>query len=381
MKILHTSDWHLGKKLFRLDRTEEHKLFLKWLLDQLIIQQIDVLFIAGDIFDTPTPPHQAQEMLYDFLYEVSVKTKTTTFIIAGNHDSGHLLEAPAKILKNHRVKIWGKLSENPTDHWITFTHEKESINICGIPFFRSYELMPQGESDAIIALQKYLETPKSGKNFLLFHHLVGIFEAAGSEQAISLTGLESIPKDLLNKFDYVALGHIHKPQKVATNAYYSGSPIPLRFSETFAKNVVIIDVTDSNIEISHTSIPIFRQIIQLKVDESNWEEKVNGLIKETELTPVVEIQMKLKAPVVGLVDKIRNILDKKSMDLLLFEPLFQDENKPQKNEKLFELNTFELFKEFYKHKYPESEKMPPELEEDFKELVLRVSHETPQTET
>jgi exonuclease SbcD len=98
MRILHTSDWHLGKRLFKLDRTPEHEQFLNWLLGTLIEEKIDLLLIAGDIFDTPTPPHQSLEVFYNFLHRVSTETKTETMIIAGNHDSGLLLEAPAVTL-------------------------------------------------------------------------------------------------------------------------------------------------------------------------------------------------------------------------------------------------------------------------------------------
>src|SRR6476469_5212551 len=132
MRILHTSDWHLGKRLFKLDRSQEHEQFLNWLIGTLIEEKIDLLLIAGDIFDTPTPPHQSLEVFYNFLHRVSVETKTETMIIAGNHDSGLLLEAPSKLLSPHRVKVWGKLSEKPEDHWMTVGN----IELCAIPFFR-----------------------------------------------------------------------------------------------------------------------------------------------------------------------------------------------------------------------------------------------------
>src|SRR5690606_7974845 len=142
MRILHTSDWNLGKRLMKLDRSEEHRLFLNWLLSTLIEQKIDVLLLAGDIFDTPTPHHQSLEQFYDFLHRVSTETKTDTYIIAGNHDSGMLLEAPASLLRHHRVKVWGKLSPDPTQHQVRIEKNGELLDLCAIPFFRSYELLP-----------------------------------------------------------------------------------------------------------------------------------------------------------------------------------------------------------------------------------------------
>lgn len=374
MKILHTSDWHLGKRLFKLDRTPEHELFLNWLLDTLISEKVDLLLIAGDIFDTPMPPHQALEMFYNFLHRVSTETNTETMIIAGNHDSGILLEAPSKILAPHRVKVWGKLSPNPEDHWLRV----QNIELCAIPYFRSYELLPQGEGDAIEVLKKYLIRERTLPQVLMLHHLAGIFEASGSEQVISLSGVDSIPTEILNTFDYVALGHIHKPQKIAPNSYYSGSPIPLRFSETKSKSVVIIEEESGALLSRILPIPVFRNLMILKTSEASYLSDLEKLIKTTELTPMIEIQIELTSPKVGLIDEIKEKLLKKEMELLSFIPLYQGEDrKERKSEKIFQLSTMELFEEFYAAKYPQDPNIPDDLKDDFKSLLEKVKHASP----
>ena len=380
MRILHTSDWHLGKRLFKLDRSPEHDLFLNWLLSTLIEEKIDVLLIAGDIFDTPTPPHQALEVFYNFLHRVSTETKTDTYIIAGNHDSGLLLEAPSRLLSFHRVKVWGKLSNEPGDHWLTITKDKESLDLCALPFFRSYELLPQGEGDAMEVLKKYLTHKNVAPKLLMFHHLAGVFEAAGSEQVISLSGVDSIPTQELENFDYVALGHIHKPQKVGTKVYYSGSPIPMRFSETQRKSVVVIDVKEKVLSHEVRPIPVFRDLFIVKVDETNYLEKLKALTKTTDLTPMVEVQIHLSAPRVGLIDEIKDILHKKGMELLSFMPFYNaKEDAPKRHEKLFELSPLELFTEFYATKYPDSKELPEDLKSDFVELLDKVTHASRET--
>ncbi|MFP5385801.1 MAG: exonuclease SbcCD subunit D [Bacteriovoracia bacterium] len=369
MRILHTSDWHLGKRLFKLDRSEEHKLFLDWLIKTLVDQEIDLLLIAGDIFDTPTPPHQSLETFYHFLHRVSIGTKTQTFIIAGNHDSGLLLEAPAGILASHRVKVWGKLSPNPEEHWITI----KDIDLCAIPFFRSYELLPQGEGDAITALTKYLEKERIRPQILMLHHLAGMFEAAGSEQVISLSGVDSIPSDLLKSFDYVALGHIHKPQRIGNECYYSGSPIPLRFSETAKKSVVIVDVKEGKLTSVIHPIPQFRNFFIVKTNENDFRSDLSNLSASADLTPMVEVQIELTEPRSGLVDEIKSILTDKGMELLSFMPFYQTSEKAKrKNEKIYELSPLELFEEFYKAKYPESDGVPEDLRADFAGLLQKV---------
>lgn len=371
MKILHTSDWHLGKRLFKLDRSPEHELFLDWLLNTLVSEKIDLLLIAGDIFDTPMPPHQALEMFYNFLHRVSTETKTETMIIAGNHDSGILLEAPSKLLASHRVKVWGKLSPSPEDHWLQI----RNIELCAIPYFRSYELLPQGEGDAIEVLKKYLIRKKSLPQVLMLHHLAGVFEAAGSEQVISLSGVDSIPTEILNSFDYVALGHIHKPQKIGPTSYYSGSPIPLRFSETKAKSVVLIEENEGQLSSSILPVPVFRNLIIIKTDEANYLEDLEAINKTSDLTPMVEVQIELSSPKVGLIDEIKEKLSQKGMELLSFIPLYQGEDrKERKSEKIFQLSTMELFEEFYAAKYPQDPNIPEDLKDDFKNLLEKVKH-------
>lgn len=380
MQILHTSDWHLGKRLFKLDRAPEHQLFLDWIIQTLQEKQIDVLLIAGDIFDTPSPPHQSLETFYRFLHRVSQETTTDTYIIAGNHDSGVLLEAPAELLALHRVKVWGKLSPEVKDHWCEIKKGEARIQLCALPFFRSFELLPHGEGNIEEALKNYLTPPQEGMNFLMLHHLAGSFKAAGSEQVISLSGLESIPNELFSGFSYVALGHIHKPQKAGPNAWYSGSPLPMRFSEIHPKSVIMMEVNGAELTTTHLPIPVFRDLFVVKTQEKDWKEKIQNLTQTSDLTPMVEVQINLAAPRVGLIDEIKAKLDEKGMELLSFFPLYADSVKTDhKHEKIFEMTSEELFNEFYATKFPEAPEVPEELRRDFLGLLEKVKHAPSET--
>lgn len=379
MRILHTSDWHLGKRLFKLDRTEEHEAFLNWLVETITERKIDVLLIAGDIFDTPSPPHQSLELFYRFLHRLSKETLAQTFIIAGNHDSGVLLEAPALILKEHRVKIWGKLSQTPGEHWEVITCGQESIEICALPFFRSFELLPQGEGEIQEALSHYLEKESEFPKILMLHHLAGEFQSAGSEQVVSLSGLDSIPHALFEGFDYVALGHIHKPQKAGPRAYYSGSPIPMRFSETNSKFVMEIEVKEKKVtSIERLGIPVSRKLLSFKLEESNWKKKIEEGDFESPLRPMVDIEMHLDSPKIGLIDEIKSLLEKKGADLLSYRPEYGvTKTEDLRHERIFELSHLDLFKEFYAAKYPDAPELPEELKKDFSELLERVKNAAP----
>jgi exonuclease SbcD len=214
----------------------------------------------------------------------------------------------------------------------------------------------------------------------MLHHLAGIFEAAGSEQVITLSGVDSIPVELLEKFDYVALGHIHKPQKIAKNAYYSGSPIAMRFSETMAKSVLYLELAGQEFKITKIEIPLSRALHIVKADESNWREKISKLTEVTELTPMLEVQLTLVQPIMGLIDDIKETIAKKNMELLSYLPNYSGaEKKERRHDRLFELSPLEVFQEFYKFKYPDAPEVPSDLENDFKELIQKVTNASDQT--
>ena len=132
-KLIHTSDWHLGKKLFGKSRLPEQKQFLEWLIKTALEQEVHYFVIAGDIFDTPKPSDEALKLYFSFLNDCSLN-KIEVFIISGNHDSGHFLEAPKEFLNFQNIFVNGKLSNSPKDHYF----ERESFCLVNLPFFRPY---------------------------------------------------------------------------------------------------------------------------------------------------------------------------------------------------------------------------------------------------
>src|SRR5690606_1993001 len=264
--------------LFREERSEEHALFLTWLKELIIQEKIDLLLIAGDIFDVPNPPHQSLETFNYFLHELS-ELEVQVFIIGGNHDSAMLLEAALPFYQDKSITVDGKLKDDYTKHLHEYQIGTEKFVIQSLPYFRNFEIFEwikkyspaktdiEHRGEAIEAvLNQFFDLSQNYKmpRILASHHLFGHFMEAGSEQSLSLSGLDSIALKLLeNKFDYVALGHIHKPQILKKDnpiVYYSGSPIPMRFSEKEKKLVSIIDIIDGKLTHKTHEIPCFRKL-------------------------------------------------------------------------------------------------------------------------
>jgi exonuclease SbcD len=403
LKLLHTSDWHLGKRLHKLERLPEQLLFLDWLVETLKQQNIDHLLIAGDVFDVPQPPHKALRAFYDFLGRVTRETSATVWVVAGNHDAGNLLEAPEALWDRGRVRVWGGIRENPQDHWVQlpFPGQRHHLDLCVLPYFRHHELGPWREiyGGEVVAqdwpeqmVRAFLANPPKhpqavGKIFM-GHHLFGLFEAAGSEQALALSGLDSIPLDWLASFDYAALGHIHKPQTLRAakpQVWYCGSPIAMRFSETAPKRVNLLTwESDSTFQCQALAVPVWRELVSLVATGEDWQEQLRSVARTSEgqLAPAIEIELHLPAPVPGLLEQIRAEAQALGVEDLTLLPTFApaaEEDRGQDWTTLLRLGPLELFESFYRAKYPEEPAVPADLLADLKALMEEARRAPPST--
>ena len=226
MKILHTADWHLGQTFFENDRHAEHIQFLAWLKEQTIVQNVDLLLVAGDIFDSPNPSALSQRLYYSFLRDItSENPELQIIIIAGNHDSAARLEAPNPLLEGLNVTVRGAVKRDANGE-IDYNHLIVPLIKGGyclaVPYLR------QGDypvSDTYAAgVQKMYETltaqlPNDGLPVIAMGHL----QATGSEisdddraERTTIGGLETIsPIAFANRIVYTALGHLHRAQRVS----------------------------------------------------------------------------------------------------------------------------------------------------------------------
>jgi len=296
LKILHTSDWHLGQSFMGKSREEEHQAFLTWLLELIEKEEIGVLIVAGDIFDTGTPPNYALELYYNFLTKLSHSSCDNIIITAGNHDSIATLKAPKQLLKALNIHLITSGDEDEEEIVPIYEQDKLVGIVCAVPFLRDYvvrkSLNAQSMSDKENALTQgikehyncvYKEALRvaGAKNVPLIAtgHLTTVgAKTSESEREIYIGGTLDIGSDFLSeKFDYVALGHLHSNQKVGfDHVRYSGSPIPLSFSEASSeKKVNIITFSGKTPSVREVSIPLYRSLLVLRGDTKSILEALN----------------------------------------------------------------------------------------------------------
>ncbi|WP_291375444.1 exonuclease SbcCD subunit D C-terminal domain-containing protein [Acinetobacter sp. UBA6720] len=261
VRFFHTSDWHLGQFFYNHSRQYEHEQFLAWLLQQISEKQPHALLIAGDIFDVINPASSAQKQLYQFLADAHARAPhMQTLMIAGNHDSGYRIEQVEPLLAKYNAKAVGVIHKN-TEQQIDLEHllvpildeQQNIVAWClSLPFLRPAEITGVNEhttnsQNAIAYLhQQLIAEAKARKTadqalILMSHaHMQG-GETSDSERPIVIGNEEALSTALFDEIiDYVALGHLHKPQKVSEeHIRYSGSPIPLSFSEINYKHQVL----------------------------------------------------------------------------------------------------------------------------------------------
>lgn len=304
VRFFHTSDWHLGQFFYNHSRHYEHEQFLTWLLDQIKLKQPHALLIAGDIFDVINPSSQAQKQLYQFLADAhELAPQMQTLMIAGNHDSGYRIEQVEPLLEKYNAKTVGVIRWNADktlnlDRLILpiYDEHKQIVAWCiALPFLRSAEITGFNEHTThsqnaiaylhqqLIAEAKRRKTDDQALILMSHAHMQG-GETSDSERPIIIGNEEALSTSLFDdSVDYVALGHLHKPQKVGQDHIrYSGSPIPLSFSEINYKHQVVevsIDPSkaENKFEFQAIAIPRSIQLHKIKGELNEVMEKLKSL--------------------------------------------------------------------------------------------------------
>lgn len=294
MKLLHTSDWHLGRRLYGRSRLAEQAAFLDWLRAQLDQERIDLLIVSGDIFDSSTPSHRCQALYYDFLYQAARTHCRHIVIVGGNHDSSALLEAPKALLARLNVHVVGQAAEAIEKEVLTLCHSSgapEAI-VCAVPYLRDRDVRTSSAGEDVAEKQRRLlagigahyrrvfdlarERRKALGNKLPLIATGHLFAAGGKTQAEdgvrelyigTLVRVEAVLFE--GAVDYLALGHLHSPQRVAGAEHlrYSGAPLAVSFAEARqTKSVLICEWSEAGQKIGELAVPKFQSLERIQGD-------------------------------------------------------------------------------------------------------------------
>ena len=361
MRLLHTSDWHLGQSLHNYERSYEHQCFLDWLLDTIVAEQIDAVLIAGDVFDTANPSAGAQKQLYRFLQQARARAPLLDIVvIAGNHDSPGRIEAPGPLLEAHGTSVIGHIvrgadGEIDIGRHLVPLHDKYGAVqawCLAIPFLRPGDVprLPvpvPGAAPvdaylggiALLYQQAYALAAarcQAGQSVVAMGHCHMVDGAASleSERRIVIGGTEALPAAMFDPaIAYVALGHLHLAQRVGQKEHlrYCGSPLPLSFSEVnYQHQVLRVDLADG---VAHSVTPLIvpRAVDLLRVPAQPAPlEQALAALEALQLAdlplhaqPLLEVRVLLDAPEPGLRGRIEAAIAGKSVRLAKIEPTRQ----------------------------------------------------------
>lgn len=295
MRLLHTSDWHLGQQFMGRSRHAEHQAFLDWLIAEVKAQAVDVVLVVGDVFDTATPSSAARALYHHFAVALH-RAGVGLVVLGGNHDAPAVLNESRELLACLSVQVIPAIGENPADQVLALRQRDGQLGalLCAVPYLRPRDLLtsqPAQDSQAAgHALQQAIarhyqcvhdhacarrdalrqQNAWSGPALPIIatgHLLTVGSQRSEAVRELYIGTLEALPLSLLPPADYVALGHLHRAQQVGGQAHvrYCGAPLPLAFDETGTeKTVLLVDPDhEAGCQVTPVPVPTFRKLCTL----------------------------------------------------------------------------------------------------------------------
>jgi len=402
MKILHTADWHIGKKLHKHYLYEDFDLFINWLIKLIIEQEIEAVLISGDVFDLANPSAEARKQYYRALLQLK-KTNCQLIITGGNHDSPSMLDAPKEILNELNVTVIGGMPSKIEECLIPLQNKKgeNELIVAALPFLRDSDLRSIDEEvvyeNRIEAIRNGIEATftkaaKTSKDLypelpvLAMGHLYAAgIESSDSERDIQIGNQAAFQASQFGtEFSYVALGHIHKPQRVNVQipTFYSGSPLPLSFSERKDEKRLLLIDTENGFEPESIAIPSFRKLIRISGSIAEIQQKLFSLESQGSLTNLIEVELKevnYDANLIAQLDDLVTNFEQANFEIVKHRATFK--NQLRESGKLFEshqhledLKPQEVFQKLLaQHSYAEDVKEKVNIA--FQELLEEVNSE------
>ena len=312
MKVIHTSDWHIGQTLYQYSRDEEHKYFFNQLKNIVLEEKPDALIVSGDIFHASTPSVMSQRLYYHALVELSRLYDDLQIIVtAGNHDSPSRLEAPRELWEAFNVTVIGNLDfyKEVQENGLTYDASKIQIPvrrndevvgwILAVPFINAGNYPSLKENDCyskrVFSFYNNLkDNLKLNKQYTENHSVIsmGHFMISGIDSASQnkLTGgLESVVSTEMSAIpgiDYWAMGHVHHPQNVGENIRYSGSPFAMTFNEIYPHSVTVVEIENHNVDIKIREIEPLVPVVDFPFKPNSYDDAPS---KDELFAKVVEI--------------------------------------------------------------------------------------------
>lgn len=343
MQIIHTSDWHLGQYFYTKSRAAEHQAFLRWLIEQVEQHHVDAVVVAGDIFDNGTPPSYAREMYNRFVVELH-ETGCQLVILGGNHDSVATLNESRLLLSCLNTQVIASCEGDIEEQVIVLnTREGEpGALLCAIPFLRPRDVLTsqagQSGADKQLALQEAIadhyqrsyqlavrrrEAMGLTLPIIATGHLttVGV-TTTDSVRDIYIGTLDAFPAQAFPPADYIALGHIHRPQRIAQTEHirYSGSPIPLSFDElNHEKSVYLVHFEQDKLEdVTPLTIPTTQPMQLVKGSLPEIERRLAGFREYDGEKPVwLDIEIATQDYLSDIQQHIQNLTDDLNVEVVL----------------------------------------------------------------
>ena len=373
MKIIHLADLHIGKRVNEFSMIDDQKYILNQILEIIDKEKPDAVIIAGDVYDKQVPSIEAVELLDSFISDIS-KRKTTTFIISGNHDSAERLAFGSSLMAMGKIYISpvynGKISK------YTLKNDFGSANFYLLPFVKPNHVKRffpdekiESYTDAIRVVVDNLKLDTSEINILIAHQFVTGASRTESEE-ISVGGLDNVDASVFEDFDYVALGHIHRPQKIGTERIrYCGRPLKYSFSEVNdTKSVSIIEI-NSKEDFNLRTIPLIPKRDMRKI-RGTYEELITKTSYEnTNTDDYIHVTLTDEFNVVDAIQKLR-VIYKNIMKLEYDNMRTRESRKINLDDMVIEnKNPLEIFSEFYKLQNNK------EMNDEQKEIIKKIMEE------
>jgi len=398
MKILHTSDWHLGQHFMMKSREAEHHAFLSWLIEVVRSQTIDAVIVAGDIFDSASPPSYARKLYSDFIVNLQRAGCTQLIIVSGNHDSVAVLNESKSLLNALNVSVLAGLHTDLHEHLVSVKDKQDNeAIICALPFLRATDVMSSqagsSASEKQMSLQQgiantyqdiyqlALSQKKSPHTpILATGHLTALgCSVSESVRDIYIGTLTAFPAQQFPEFDYIALGHLHRAQKVMKSEHirYSGSPIALSFDEVkHAKCIIIAEFSEGDnatcaLTTSELTIPSFQSLAVVKGELSEVKASLMSLVASDQ-SIWVEVKIKESIYRSDVQAQLNELVADSAVQILKISMAKIDENsqlQAEQVETLDQLKPADLFQ--YRLDCPDTEHISAEQKRELQLLFAQ----------